>query len=257
MKKILCIGLAFVLVGIFSMGAYAADSGLKAKIISTKGDVKVDPQGNGSWVAANVNMELNQGAIIKTGAGSSANLAFDTAMLNVLNVEENTTLSVDTLSEKLSEVGLSNGKILANLKGLKGGSTFQVKTPTAIAGARGTGLGVEFARGITYIEAFENSILVIGRDSRGASMAVMVDVPAGWKSSVGMGENPTPPVALTANELRVWNAWVQVVTRLAAQAAAAAKTAPPTQTPITSTEQEAQQTANQQQVKLEGSGYTS
>jgi len=254
MKKILCIGLAFVLVGIFSMGAYAADSGLKAKIISTKGDVKVDPQGNGSWVAANVNMELNQGAIIKTGAGSSANLAFDTAMLNVLNVEENTTLSVDTLSEKLSEVGLSNGNILVILEGLKKGSTFQVKTPTAICGARGTKWYTVVFQAVTRVEVIQDSISFQPLPLPSGVLASPITVPAGWWSTIRSNENPTSLVALSTSALMALNAKVAGVeaiivgirTTITAQ----------TQT-TTETEQEAQQTANQQQVKLEGSGYTS
>lgn len=257
MKKMLCMGLAIVLVGIFSMGAYAADSGLKAKIISIKGDVKVDPKGSGSWLAAEVDMELNQGAIIKTGAGSSANLAFDTAMLNVLNIEENTTLSVDILSEALSRVGLSNGNILAKLEGLKKGSTFQVKTPTAICGARGTVWAMQVSPRGTTVQALAASIFLQGMLANGEASSVVVEVPAGSKSEVKAGENPTSPVALSTSELKALSAQVAAVTEtVAAVAATAAEAeAETTETETTTeTEQEAQM-QSQQQVKLQGSPY--
>ncbi|MFA5168491.1 MAG: FecR domain-containing protein [Candidatus Omnitrophota bacterium] len=217
MKKILYFGFALVLVGIFSISAYAADNDLKAMVISIKGDVKVDPQGKGKWVAAENDMDLGQGAILKAGAASSADLVFDKAMLNVVNVGENTTLAVDLLSHSLTQVSLPNGKILAKLKGLKNGAKFQVRTPTAICGARGTGLGVEVFEGITNVQAFEDVIYVQGLGPNGEPLSVTVEVPAGWKSAIKTGENPTPPAGLTANELQVWNTWVSAVAKMLAE----------------------------------------
>jgi len=218
MKKILCFGLTLVLVGIFAMSAYAADNDFKAIVISIKGDVNVDLQGKGKWIAAENDMELKQGAILKTGAASSADLIFDKAMLNVVNVGENTTLAVDLLSHSLTQINLPNGKVLAKLKGLKNGAKFQVRTPTAICGARGTGLGVEVFEGITNVQAFEDVIYVQGIGPNGEPLSVTVEVPAGWKSAIKAGENPTPPAGLTTNEVRVWNAWVTSVTKTVAEA---------------------------------------
>ncbi len=245
MKKILAFGLVLVLVGIFSMSAYAADSYLKAKVISIKGDVQVDPQGKGGWKAAETGMELKQGAILKTGAASSANLVFDKEMLNVVNVGENTTLVVDLLSKSLTRVGLPDGKVLAKLKGLRNGAIFQVKTPTAICGARGTGLGVEVFQGITNVQAFEDVIYVQGIGPDGEPLSVTVEVPAGWQSSITAGQNPTPPAGLTANELQVWSAWVAAVTETVAETEA-------------EVEQEAEQEVEQevtQPERPEGSKY--
>ena len=206
MKNILCAGLILLSVIMLSMGVQdvcAADSGLKATIISIEGnDVKVDPKGDGAWVAADTDMELAQGAKLKTGTGSSANLVFDKAMMNVLNVEEKTTIAVDALSASLIRVDLTDGAVFAKLKALKG-STFEVKTPVAICGARGSALKVVFALQAISLSVLEDTIAFTPVKFPDTAVAV----PPGFQIAMLLSDTFVPRyTGLTLAELAALNA---------------------------------------------------
>lgn len=207
MKKFLVSGLVALFVLSFAGLSFASvDSVYEVAIVNMRGDVQVDVRGDGNWTRPWIGMKLMQDAMIKTAAGSMAEVVFDSEGLNVLKISENTEIAVDR-----SMVHLLEGSVLASFANLKGGSTFTVKTPTAACAIRGSGMGVNFIGGMTVVMAFQDRVYVQGLDSAGNAVGAEVTIPEGWKSQVEQGGNITPPEGLSANEIMIFEAFVAAV----------------------------------------------
>ena len=147
MKKVI---LAFVLVLLFVNIAFAAE------LIYKKGTVQIMRKGQDFWIQANPGARVEEGDKVKTFKGSVCEIAFDSAKKNILKVDEDTQVTMESFGQTV--VSMDKGKVLSRLKGLEAGSTFEVRTPTAVAGAAGTGWGVETDGQRTTVLVFENSV---------------------------------------------------------------------------------------------------
>ncbi|MCK4463321.1 MAG: hypothetical protein KAU58_03315, partial [Candidatus Omnitrophica bacterium] len=130
----------------------------KAEIISIKGDVKVLPEGNVDWIKAGIGMALRGGDRLKTGPNSECNLVFDKRRKNSVGILENSDVII-LLKEK-EKIEIIEASLYAKLLDIPIGSEFEVKTPTAVCGARGTGLGVKGDKDNTEAGAYKNDIYV-------------------------------------------------------------------------------------------------
>ena len=207
MKRKIIGALFFALILCFSASVYASvDGTYEVAVINTKGNVQVDPQAEGSWISPWIGMKLKKESVIKTGQDSFIEVVFDEDGLNVLKIKENTLITIQK-----ARVDLNNGSVLAAFANFKRGSTFSVKTPTAVCGIRGSGMGVDFINNMTVVSAFEHSVYVQGIDSNGDPVGVEVVIPEGWETRVREDGDSTPPAELTENEKKVFEAWVAVV----------------------------------------------
>jgi len=208
MKKFLLLGLIAVLVVGFTAVAHASiDSTYEVAVVTVDGSVQVDEKGSGNWVAALPGMRLKPGAVIKTGRASMAEIVYDAEGLNIVNIDEKTQIIV-----KSDSLNLSDGSVLVNFYNMKKGSKFVVVTPTAACGIRGSGMGVDVIQGMTVVRAFEGKVYVRGLDAQGNEVGKEVIIPEGWKTSIAQGGTPEAPEELSENELKVWDAWVAVIT---------------------------------------------
>lgn len=192
----------------FSFNAEASvDSIYEVAVVDMKGDVQVDTDGSGKWLSPWIGMKLRKDAIIKTGENSNVDVVFDADGLNVLRIKANTETTI-----KNASVELANGSVMAAFANIAKGSTFQVKTPTACCGIRGSGMGVDFIDNMTVVSAYEHSVYVQGVDSNGNPVGQEVVIPENWKTQVLTNGDINPPAELTANEMMIFNAWVASVT---------------------------------------------
>lgn len=175
-----------------------------AEIISTTGEVKLLPAASRDWISAQVGMKVKEGDIIKTMDSSSAELAFGEGLNNILNIFANSQLVISRLEPGL--VKLEEGRVFSLIQKISRGSTFEVRTPTAVAGARGTGWGVSHNGGQSDISGFERSVYVAGLGSSGELLG-RADMNAGSKTSVLQGSGPGAFLPLTDNEKYEWIRW--------------------------------------------------
>ncbi len=121
------------------------------------GDVWVQRKGSEEWVLGKHNDELNNSDKIKTDVSGSAHITFDkkadvyVAPDTMITVEKALRYNSDLRQTLLT---LDMGRIKADIDKLKGQSSFQIKTPTALASVRGTTLylGVtQLAQGISSV----------------------------------------------------------------------------------------------------------
>ena len=119
--------------------------GLREVIVSEmKGSVQVRMAG-GEWQDAAAGMVLHENDEIRTAQGAQVDLLLDReANTGKLELREKSHLKLSHMTldgvtgEKSTMLDLALGKVLVHAEKLKGDSKFEVKTPTSIAGVKGT-----------------------------------------------------------------------------------------------------------------------
>ncbi len=138
-----------------------------ATISGVQGEVQVQ-KGGGAWAPVKDGALVKSGDTVKTGAQSSCVIKWGQG--NVIKLTAFSQMRLDKLEKNLaagaenSSLNMWSGKMYAQAKKLNNASSsFEVKTPTAIAGVRGTKLGVGVgADDSTTVECLEGSVSVRG-----------------------------------------------------------------------------------------------
>jgi hypothetical protein len=209
MKKLLFIAVMVLCMALSgaAISFASAGEGYEAAVIRSGGSVSVDAAATGNWKDPYVGMKLKTDSVIKTDAGAFLEIVFDAEGLNVLRIKENTQITV-----KRAQVELAKGSVVANFPNLAPGTSFSVRTPTAVCGIRGSAMGVDFLNDMTVVMAFEDKVYVKGIDASGNIIEKEVVIPEGWKTQVLQNGNTQPPAELSENELLIFNAWVGQIT---------------------------------------------
>ncbi|MBN2401916.1 MAG: FecR domain-containing protein [Spirochaetes bacterium] len=119
----------FAVVLIFAIKAYSAQISFMA------GDVKVIKKGKAS--AAQFQMTLYSGDILKTGKGAFADILYEDG--SVIKIKENSSIIVGNKSAKGSDsLSVTSGIISAKFAKLQKDSARRVYTPTTVCAIRGT-----------------------------------------------------------------------------------------------------------------------
>jgi len=137
----------------------------QAEVVSLSGEVSAQKAGQTGWSTVSEGTLLSEGDTIRTGKGASAELSMDEEDNIVAGLDEDTTAVLR--GNTLERIELSRGSIRSLVKKLKKGSSFEVKTPTAVAAARGSGWDVDYDGGSTTVKAFEDNISVESIDEKG------------------------------------------------------------------------------------------
>lgn len=115
---------------------------IKGTITKFTGDIKVTTKGSDTAHAARQGEVVSEGDKIVTGPNSIVEIVLDNG--NALYLKQNTDITIlklviDAKTGEFENIfGTEKGDVKARIEGLKGKSKFEVKTPTAICGARGT-----------------------------------------------------------------------------------------------------------------------
>ncbi len=202
--RYLFLGLA---VGILSLSfntVFAKELERQAKIIFVKADVKVQKAGKPEWSFAKVGMLLSDGDTLKTGKASAAELSFDKDNKNIIRLEENSTAILR--GKMLKQIELPLGRLRSLVKSLKKESSFEIKTPTVIAGARGSGWDVTAEPNKDTVKAFEDEIFVRSFDEQG-KLIKEVYVREGWEVFIERFQAPGELIELMDTDRQDWSGW--------------------------------------------------
>lgn len=159
-KLIACVA---VLVGVVAMtSAQAAQSG-KAVVRSVSGEAQYSD--GGSWMPLSTGMELMPGASVRTANDSTVVLFLDQNG-PLVKLTENTTLGIDKLTFEPTgvdtiietQLDLKSGRIVGIARKLSATSKFEIKTPSGVAGIRGTEYSIS-ATGEVYVVS--GSVVVV------------------------------------------------------------------------------------------------
>jgi len=138
MKKTMWVILA-VVVALLILPAVVVFAAPVGKITALEGRVDMTPAGTKEAVSVTVGTNVNTGDIIRAKSKSKAEVTFTDG--NILRLAENSRLRVTQYQPedgKKNYVNLFRGKTQAVVDKLKKNSSFEVHTPTAICGVRGT-----------------------------------------------------------------------------------------------------------------------
>jgi hypothetical protein len=146
LRKSLMICAATLVAAALTSAAYAQAMKQGTAIVrAIHGDAKYSTDG-GVWIPLKANTVLRSGTTIQTGAGDSRVDLYLPENGPVIRVTANTTVSLDRLAFSKTgaddvidtQLNLRTGRIQGNVKKLAAASKYEIKTPNAIAGIRGT-----------------------------------------------------------------------------------------------------------------------
>jgi hypothetical protein len=199
MRDLLCL-MVLVLTVSFLCGASFADEGIE--VLYVKGIVNVQQAGEDFWISAKKGMSLKENDKIKTGYNAEVGIILDPTKKNIITLSQNSEMSVADARKK--QVSLSTGKAFALIEGIESVSSFQVRTPTAVAGVAGSGMSVETDGKNTIVGCFEDRAYVQGVDINGKAMAEIVIIDNGFKRVIGTFEMPGDLLILTDLDREGW-----------------------------------------------------
>ena len=145
---------AAVLILCAAVCAHAA--GVKVEKLTGKVEMKVTE--TAAWKSVSAGQELAVGAAMRTGADSSCILKWPQG--HAVNVRPLSSLVISQTAPGKNSTEIKKGRITARVKKLDRDETFSIKTPTVIAGVRGTDFFVDIAEdgaeqmGVTQGEIF-------------------------------------------------------------------------------------------------------
>lgn len=158
----------FIIMVMILMSNWALAQDLGVTITKVTGECEVLRAGEVKWLKANVDTRLYPNDRIRTKLVSNAELKFDDG--TIIEMKENTTLDIKELFESKwtgktkSEMKLWIGKISGTIEKLKTrDSEFNVHTPVAIIGIRGTKIEVEVgSKGETTCQVIRGEVRMRG-----------------------------------------------------------------------------------------------
>ena len=133
-----------------------------ATIASFEGNVLVQFPGE-KWIPAQRVMPVHADVSIKTGSDSYCDIALDGSFENIVSIGPETSI---TLGAHLQSLRIRKGRVFTILTRLAPGSSFEVRTPIASGGARGTAWETVFQKGAMF-NVTEDTITVTGFDAVG------------------------------------------------------------------------------------------
>lgn len=135
------------------------------EVVNVKGHVQLLRKGQGPEEITQ-GTRLQQGDSLVVGPESAADLAFDSSWENTTRINADTRMNIRSLQPV--KLGMMSGDIYSKLDNLKG-STFEIKTPTAVAAVRGTKFRTVHKNGFTtvYNDSEESLVYVYHLDENG------------------------------------------------------------------------------------------
>jgi hypothetical protein len=168
MKKtmVLCMALLLMALPALAEKKSGATSPVAAIIMLYKGDVLMQPAGAARWFKPMIGMAVNARDTLKTGKNSYVNIAFANGSL--LKISQNSIVEISMLSYDVKKQIVKGeakipvlGKLLASFRKLKKeNNSFDIYSPTAVAGIRGTELMVDVKEDMTTVAVFQGKLIV-------------------------------------------------------------------------------------------------
>ncbi|HEY1078730.1 MAG TPA: FecR family protein [Bdellovibrio sp.] len=207
-KKFLLVA-SIGLSAVFSQTNAFAAGEMYGVFMVSKGSVKIESAKKGAS-DAKVGAKIYEGDTVVTGADSRAKIVMSDR--NVINVNPDTKLQIakyenDAASGKKNvEMNLLQGKVRNNVEQTYDGdkNKFQIKTPTAVAGVRGTQFlaGFNPSTQMTSIVTFKGAVTLASIGPGGKIIGAPVLVKKGETTTASGGAAPEPPKAMPKEEAK-------------------------------------------------------
>jgi len=182
-----------MLIAIAAVLLAAAAASAQISLEEVSGDVEVQPAGR-KWESAEAGMNIAEGTSIKTGRNSEAVLRWERG--HSVKVDELTELVIDEAyysrrtGLEQTRIQFENGKMIAATNKFRNrDSEFEVRTPTARAGVRGTKFVVNVEDGKSSFLVLEGQLSIIAE-----SVEIILD--QNFQTTVEPGAAPSQPTTI-------------------------------------------------------------
>lgn len=205
MKRILSLTLAALHLA-WTTTALGAFRPVEARIVYLKGKAEVQKAGSLAWNPAAIKMTLGSGDKVATEDGAELEIKLDDG--SVLKMRDKGLLAIDRMEKQkkplttFTSLQAVSGKLLGCIRKLASReSRFDVATPTAVAGIRGTVFAVFVEGDSTELDVVQGQVAVAGQTGR--------EVLVGEKQStvVAKGDSARSPVPMAAAKLAFIMMW--------------------------------------------------
>jgi hypothetical protein len=176
------------------------------KVFVVRGDVKIKrAEGPSTWQKMEASTILKKGDIVETAEGSSVDVVLGENTDKAVKLEEKSHLEFQEINP--AYLNLSKGKVRVMLKKLEPKSSFTVKTPTAISGAKGTAWSAQTSGDRTKICVFESDVLVRGVDAAGKPNTRKYITSEGTEREIERGKPVSEARKVSESEMEDWRYW--------------------------------------------------
>lgn len=202
MKRFCCY--FFVLTVMLAESCFAQDQ-QEATVIYVKGSASVCKLGQKEPCDKIIeDMVLSAGDRITTASDASVELAFDEDKKNVVCINPSSDITV-TLG-KNEKINLVQGEVFSTIERLPDGSSFEIRTPTAVAGVRGTEWLTKVDQEGTDIEAFEGTPYAKTIDETGNIDVQETIVLSGHMTRIKRFQRPSALMPIPGKKQKQWRA---------------------------------------------------
>lgn len=188
--------LALLMLAIFRMMSFAAE------VVFVQGSVQtMSPQDSG-WRKVETGMQLATGDVVRTARNSLVDIALDTDKRNTIRVEQKTQVVLNSAAPGIIDrLDLSKGRVYANLEDIKSGMSFEINTPSAIAGVRGSSLSVYVEKDTDEVMAIKDTVFLKTFDEDNQQIAELM-LPEGFKTLIERFSEPGAFSQITERDFR-------------------------------------------------------
>jgi len=178
--------------------AGTARAELVGRLTRVDGVVDIMPGGHLPAVPARDGGAVQKGDFIRTKSNARAEITFNDG--SVVKIAQRSRIDVSEYSASARKLGLPRGKVQAIVVPVASGTaahSFEIRTPNAIAGVRGTSFYVYHQGNVTGVAVLQGVVHTasLAMPSQGVTLV------AGTGTMVTTGHAPTPPRPLSATEL--------------------------------------------------------
>lgn len=196
--------LPLLLTCIWVGSALAVEGKPVGAVSSFYGDVNVLHKGETEWMGAKLGLGIFQYDTVKTAIKSKVRITFEDGSL--LNLSEDTQIEIKEHvytpeeQQRMSLFAIARGKMRVFCQKFAGkGSSFQVETPTAVIGLRGTEFIVwVVSNELTTVICLSDEVFVKSADEKVAGEVILKP---NQMTKVGLGVSPLP-ASIAPDELR-------------------------------------------------------
>ncbi len=178
----------------------------KAVVLDLQGDVDVEIYPSAPWRDVEVGMVLKKDSKLRTAAGSWVEVGFELGIgnENVIRVQEESFVEFTNIQPV--RLGLLRGELRSLVQSLRGNSTYEIKTPTAVCGARGTGWDTSTDGSKVIVDTYEEEVYFYEVAEDGEPIVDPI-IKAGKR---GILKGPKVPIDITnlpPGKQDDWNKW--------------------------------------------------
>lgn len=184
----------------FGSAAFAAE------VLFVKGSVQAQSQNDEEWRKVDKGTQLNIGDTVRTARHSAVEIALDAEKLNVIKLGDRTLAVLNSANaDTIDRLELARGRVYSNMEGIKAGMDFEVTTPSAVAGVRGSSYMVYSEPDQDEISAYKDTVFLRAYDA-GKNLIMDTMLPQGFKTFIERFSAPSAMMQISLREFSRFDA---------------------------------------------------